>query len=191
MLINWRGNLKSVSKKQYPSGGKSRKNLINDEIEHREIRLVGVEGEQLGIVSLDEGLSKAKAESLDLVEIAPMAEPPVCRIMDFGKHLFEERKKRAETRKKQKQSQIKEIKFRPTTDIGDYNVKLKSLVRFLEDGDKAKVTLRFRGREMSHQDLGMDLMLRIKGDLEEHGSIEQEPKLEGKQMVMVFGPKKK
>ena len=180
-----------MSKKQYPSGGKSRKNLINDEIEHREIRLVGVEGEQLGIVSLDEGLSKAKAESLDLVEIAPMAEPPVCRIMDFGKHLFEERKKRAETRKKQKQSQIKEIKFRPTTDIGDYNVKLKSLVRFLEDGDKAKVTLRFRGREMSHQDLGMDLMLRIKGDLEEHGSIEQEPKLEGKQMVMVFGPKKK
>ena len=180
-----------MSKKLYASGGKARKNNINDEIQHAEVRLVGVEGEQLGIVSLQEALDTAKGQALDLVEIAPNGEPPVCRIMDFGKHLFEERKKKAETRKKQKQSQIKEIKFRPTTDIGDYNVKLKSLVRFLEDGDKAKVTLRFRGREMSHQDLGMKLMLRIKEDLDEYGTIELEPKLEGKQMVMVFGPKKK
>jgi len=136
-------------------------------------------------------LSRAKDESLDLVEIAPQAEPPVCRIMDFGKHLFEERKKRAETRKKQKQSQVKEIKFRPTTDVGDYNVKLKNLVRFLEDGDKAKITMRFRGREMSHQDIGMKLMKRIQVDLDEHGTMELEPKMEGKQMIMVFSPKKK
>jgi len=111
--------------------------------------------------------------------------------MDFGKHLFEERKKRAETRKKQKQSQVKEIKFRPTTDVGDYNVKLKNLVRFLEDGDKAKITMRFRGREMSHQDIGMKLMKRIQVDLDEHGTMELEPKMEGKQMIMVFSPKKK
>lgn len=136
-------------------------------------------------------MSRAKDESLDLVEIAPQAEPPVCRIMDFGKHLFEERKKRAETRKKQKQSQVKEIKFRPTTDVGDYNVKLKNLVRFLEDGDKAKITMRFRGREMSHQDIGMKLMKRIQVDLDEHGTMELEPKMEGKQMIMVFSPKKK
>jgi len=142
-------------------------------------------------VTASDALGKAKDLGLDLVEIVPQAEPPVCRIMDFGKHLFEERKKRSESKKKQKQSQVKEIKFRPTTDIGDYNVKLKSLVRFLEDGDKAKVTLRFRGREMSHQDIGMKLMMKIKEDLEHHGIIELEPKLEGKQMVMVFGPKKK
>lgn len=142
-------------------------------------------------MTASDALGKAKDLGLDLVEIVPQAEPPVCRIMDFGKHLFEERKKRSESKKKQKQSQVKEIKFRPTTDIGDYNVKLKSLVRFLEDGDKAKVTLRFRGREMSHQDIGMKLMMKIKEDLEHHGIIELEPKLEGKQMVMVFGPKKK
>jgi len=165
--------------------------LLNDEIKHPQVRLVGAESEQLGIVTSEEALEKARVLGLDLVEIVPQAEPPVCRIMDFGKHLFEERKKRAESKKKQKQSQVKEIKFRPTTDVGDYNVKLKSLVRFLDDGDKAKVTLRFRGREMSHQDIGMKLMLRIKVDLEPHGTIELEPKLEGKQMVMVFGPKKK
>ena len=180
-----------MSKKTYQSSGKSRKNKINDEIDHKEVRLIGAEGEQVGIVSIADAMAKAKADALDLVEIAPLGEPPVCRIMDFGKHLFEERKKRAEAKKKQKQSQVKEIKFRPTTDIGDYNVKLKNLIRFLEDGDKAKVTLRFRGREMSHQDIGMKLMMRIKADLEEHGTLEQEPKLEGKQMVMVFGPKKK
>ncbi|HCK92112.1 MAG TPA: translation initiation factor IF-3 [Gammaproteobacteria bacterium] len=182
--------MKSANKKSF-SQGKAKKNLLNEEINHQEVRLVGVEGEQLGIVSSSEALEKAKALGLDLVEIVPQAEPPVCRIMDFGKHLFEERKKRAEARKKQKQSQVKEIKFRPTTDIGDYNVKLKSLIRFLEDGDKAKITLRFRGREMSHQDIGMNLMKRIKEDLEPYGTIELEPKLEGKQMVMVFGPKKK
>ena len=180
-----------MSKKNYQSSGKSRKNKLNEEINHKEVRLVGAEGEQIGIVTSEEALAKAKALSLDLVEIAPQGEPPVCRIMDFGKHLFEERKKRAEAKKKQKQSQVKEIKFRPTTDIGDYKVKLKNLIRFLEDGDKAKVTLRFRGREMSHQDIGMNLMMRIKEDLEPFGALEQEPKLEGKQMVMVFGPKKK
>ncbi len=140
---------------------------------------------------MKDALLAASNASLDLVEIAAEADPPVCRIMDYGKYLFEEKKKRAEIRKRQKQVQIKEMKFRPTTEEGDYQVKLRSLIRFLEDGDKAKVTMRFRGREMSHQDIGEKLMHRVRDDLEPYGAIEQEPKLEGRQITMVFGPKKR
>lgn len=142
-------------------------------------------------MSLEEAFKVADEESLDLVEIAPDSEPPVCRIMDYGKHVFEEKKKKAEQRKKQKQAQIKEIKFRPTTEEGDYQVKLRNLVRFLSDGDKTKISLRFRGREMAHQELGMKLMKRLEVDLEEYGTVEQYPKLEGRQMIMVLAPKKK
>jgi translation initiation factor IF-3 len=133
----------------------------------------------------------AAEASLDLVEISPQAEPPVCKVMDYGKFKFEEQKKRQAARKKQKQIQVKEIKFRPGTDIGDYNVKLRNLVKFLTEGDKVKVTLRFRGREMAHQELGRDLLKRVEADLEELGTVEQYPKMEGRQMVMVLAPKKK
>lgn len=145
----------------------------------------------MGVVGITEALAAASAVTLDLVEIAADADPPVCRIMDYGKHLFEEKKQRAEIRKRQKQAQIKEIKFRPTTEEGDYQVKLRSLIRFLNDGDKAKVTLRFRGREMSHQEIGERLMHRVLKDLEEYGTVEQEPKVEGRQLVMVLSPKKR
>jgi translation initiation factor IF-3 len=133
----------------------------------------------------------ADQANLDLVEISPQAEPPVCKVMDYGKFRFEEQKKQEAARKKQKQVQVKEIKFRPGTDIGDYNVKLRNLVRFLSDGDKVKVTLRYRGREMAHQELGRDLLKRVEADLEEYGSVEQFPRMEGRQMVMVLAPKKK
>ncbi len=152
---------------------------------------MGAEGEQIGVVPIEEARSAAEAASLDLVEISPQAEPPVCKIMDYGKFKFEEQKKRQAQRKKQKQIQVKEIKFRPGTDIGDYNVKLRNLTRFLNEGDKVKVTLRFRGREMAHQELGRDLLNRVEADLEELGSVEQFPKMEGRQMVMVLAPKKK
>ena len=132
----------------------------------------------------------AEQAELDLVEISPNAEPPVCRLMDYGKFRFEQQKKNQSARKKQKQVQVKEIKFRPGTDIGDYRVKLRNLIRFLEEGDRVKVTLRFRGREMAHQDLGRDLLERVKNDLEEYGTVEQFPKMEGRQMVMVMSPKK-
>ena len=133
----------------------------------------------------------ADQANLDLVEISPQAEPPVCKVMDYGKFRFEEQKKQQAARKKQKQVQVKEIKFRPGTDIGDYNVKLRNLVRFLTEGDKVKVTLRYRGREMAHQELGRDLLKRVEADLEEYGSVEQFPRMEGRQMVMVLAPKKK
>ena len=132
----------------------------------------------------------ASENSLDLVEISPNAEPPVCRIMDYGKFRFEENKKLQTAKKKQKQTQVKEIKFRPGTDIGDYNIKLRKLISFLEDGDRTKVTLRFRGREMAHQELGMQLLMRVKADLEEYWTVEQEPKMEGRLMVMVLAPRK-
>lgn len=155
------------------------------------MRVVGAEGEQLGVITLEEAQKVADEASLDLVEISPQAEPPVCKVMDYGKFRFEEQKKRQASRKKQKQIQVKEIKFRPGTDIGDYNVKLKNLTKFLTEGDKVKVTLRFRGREMAHQELGRDLLKRVEGDLEELGTVEQFPKMEGRQMVMVLAPKKK
>lgn len=156
------------------------------------MRLTGVDGEQLGIVSAEEALRKAEEAGLDLVEISPNAEPPVCRIMDYGKFLYEKSKATKEQKKKQKIVQVKEIKFRPGTDEGDYQVKLRNLIRFLEDGDKAKVTLRFRGREMAHQQIGIEMLNRIKDDLIELAVVESYPsKIEGRQMVMVLAPKKK
>jgi translation initiation factor IF-3 len=143
------------------------------------------------VVSTREALGIAVAAGLDLVEISPASQPPVCRVMDNGKFLFEKKKQQQLAKKKQRQVQIKEIKFRPGTDEGDYQVKLRSLIRFLEEGDKAKVTLRFRGREMAHQELGADLLERVKNDLIEYGTVEQFPKMEGRQMVMLLGPKKK
>ncbi|PWD80571.1 translation initiation factor IF-3 [Ignatzschineria ureiclastica] len=161
---------------------------INDKISVKEVRLITADGEQKGIVPLDEALDLAYNDGLDLVEISPTARPPVCRIMNYGKFRYEQQKKADEAKKKQKQIQVKEIKFRPSTDQGDYQVKLRNLIRFLTDGDKAKVTLRFRGREMAHQDLGMDLLLRVEQDLKEYGTVEQRPKMEGRQMVMVLAP---
>lgn len=152
---------------------------------------MGVNGEALGIMSLNEAFAKAEEADIDLVEIAPHAAPPVCRLMDYGKFKYAESKKQHEARLKQKQVQVKEVKFRPGTDEGDYQVKLRNLVRFLHDGDKAKVTLRFRGREITHQELGLVLLKRIEADLTEHAVVEQFPKMEGRQMVMVLAPHKK
>jgi translation initiation factor IF-3 len=154
------------------------------------VRVIDQEGEQVGVVTIEEANTIASEASLDLVEISPNAEPPVCRIMDYGKYRFEESKKLQTARKKQKQTQVKEIKFRPGTDIGDYNIKLRKLIAFLEEGDRTKVTLRFRGREMAHQELGLELLQRVKADLEEYGTVEQEPKMEGRLMVMVLAPRK-
>jgi len=145
----------------------------------------------VGIVSLDEANQLAETSRLDLVEIAPNAEPPVCRIMDYGKFRFEESKKLQQAKKKQKQTQVKEIKFRPGTDVGDYKIKLRKLIEFLEEGDRVKVTLRFRGREMAHQELGLELLHRVRDDLDEYGTVEQEPKREGRLMVMVLAPKRR
>jgi translation initiation factor IF-3 len=155
------------------------------------VRLVGVEGEPLGVVTITEALRLAEEADLDLVEVAPMAEPPVCRIMDIGKFKYAESKKQHEAKLKQKQIQIKEVKFRPGTDDGDYNIKLRNLTKFLGEGDKVKITLRFRGREIAHQSIGMQMMERVMADLLEHGTVEQFPKMEGRQMVMVLSPKKK
>jgi len=163
---------------------------INGEINVPEIRLVGEEGEQLGIVSLAEALAKAETAELDLVEIAPMAKPPVCRIMDYGKFKYREAKKQHEAKLKLKQIQVKEVKFRPSTDEGDYQIKLRNLIRFLGEGDKAKITLRFRGREMAHQEFGVRLLERIRNDLEPYSAVESWPRLEGRQMVMLLAPKK-
>ena len=164
--------------------------MINEEIRASKVRLIGPTGEQIGVVDTD-ALAAARENDLDLVLIAESSDPPVAKIMDFGKRLYEEKKAKAAAKKKQHQLQVKEIKFRPGTDVGDYQVKLRNLVRFLEDGDKAKVTIRFRGREMAHQELGMQMLERLERDLEEHGVVEARPKLEGRQMIMVFAPKKK
>lgn len=145
----------------------------------------------VGVVSSRQALQLAEEAELDLVEISPNASPPVCRVMDYGKYVFEENKKRQAAKKKQKQIQVKEIKFRPGTEDGDYQVKLRNLVKFLTEGDKVKITLRFRGREMAHQELGMVLLKRLEADLAEHGQTEQFPRMEGRQMVMVLSPKKK
>jgi translation initiation factor IF-3 len=156
-----------------------------------QIRVIGPNGEQVGIMTTQEALRSAESSGLDLVEVAPGAEPPVCRIMDYGKFVFEQNKKAQSARRKQKQIQVKEVKFRPGTEEGDYQVKLRSLIKFLTQGDKAKVTLRFRGREMVHQELGAELLKRVQKDLEEHGSVEQQPLMEGRQMVMVIGPRRR
>lgn len=155
------------------------------------MRVTGADGEALGIISLDEAKQIAYAADLDLVEISPNADPPVCKVMNYGKYQFELNKKLAIAKKKQKQVHIKEIKFRPGTDEGDYQVKMRSLVKFLNDGDKTKITLRYRGREMAHREIGVDLLKRIEKDLEELAIVEQFPKMEGRQMVMVMAPKKK
>ncbi len=154
------------------------------------MRLIGADGKQVGVVSTVEAKQMAIAEGLDLVEISPNVSPPVCRIMNYGKFQYEESKRKHAAKRKQKQIQIKEVKFRPGTDIGDYQVKLRNLIRFLENGDKAKITLRFRGREMAHQELGVQLLKRIESDLVEYGTIEQYPRMEGRQMVMVVNPKR-
>ncbi|NND90933.1 MAG: translation initiation factor IF-3 [Granulosicoccus sp.] len=165
-------------------------NRKNDEIDVPEVRLISADGEQIGVVPLDEALETAREASLDLVEISPNVSPPVCKIMDHGRFKFEANKKQNAGRKKQKTAQLKEIKFRPGTEDGDYQVKLRSLVKFLEQGDKTKITLRFRGREMAHRELGAKLLKRVEQDLSELGTVEQFPKLEGRQMVMVMAPKK-
>jgi len=153
--------------------------------------LVASDGSQVGVVPLTEALEAAQKETLDLVEISPDAQPPVCKIMDYGKHVFDIKKKVALQKKKQKQTQVKEMKFRPGTDEGDYQIKLRNLTRFLENGDKTKITMRFRGREMAHQQLGMDMMKRVEADLEELAQVEQFPKMEGRQMIMVLAPRSK
>jgi translation initiation factor IF-3 len=153
--------------------------------------LINTEGEQAGLVSSEEALKMAEGDGVDLVEISPNADPPVCRMMDYGKFRYQDSKRKAVARKKQKHVQVKEVKFRPGTDIGDYQVKLRNLIKFLENGDRTKVTLRFRGREMAHQELGRDLLVRVEQDLKEYGTVEQYPKMEGRQMVMVISPKRK
>ena len=184
VVLHWRSSIKK-------DGAKGKRALTNDEITATTVRLIGSDGQQVGIVPIGEARAKAEAETLDLVLIADQSDPPVCKIMDYGKHVFEAKKQKNLQKKKTKRTQIKEMKFRPGTDEGDYQVKLRNLVRFLENGDKAKVTLRFRGREMAHQDLGAELLRRVEADLAELGSVEQFPKMEGRQMTMVIAPKKK
>ncbi|QTH64303.1 translation initiation factor IF-3 [Psychrosphaera ytuae] len=176
---------------QNKRGQKAAQNRLNEEITAQEVRLVGSEGEALGVVSINEALNVAGDAGMDLVEISPNAEPPVCKVMDYGKFLYEKSKAQKEQKKKQKQIQVKEIKFRPGTDEGDYQVKLRNLRRFIEAGDKAKVTIRFRGREMAHQDIGIDLLNRVKTDLEDISTVESFPsRAEGRQMIMVLAPAK-
>ena len=155
------------------------------------MRLIDAEGNQVGVVKLADAHSRATEAALDLVEIVPNAEPPVCRLMDFGRFLFDQKKKKTEAKKKQKQVQVKEVKFRPGTDEGDYQVKLRNLTRFLSEGDKGKVTMRFRGREHAHRELGLKLLRRVEADLADISIVEQQPQMEGRQMIMVLGPKKK
>ncbi|HET9680235.1 MAG TPA: translation initiation factor IF-3 [Gammaproteobacteria bacterium] len=163
----------------------------NNEIRAPQVRVIDAEGEQKGVLSLRDALVLVEDSELDLVEVSPNADPPVCRIMDYGKWLFEQNKKNHSAKKKQKQIQIKEVKFRPGTEIGDYQVKLRNLTRFLDEGNKAKVTLRFRGREMMHQDVGRRLLERVRDDLSELAQVDQMPKMEGRQMIMMLSPKKK
>jgi translation initiation factor IF-3 len=164
---------------------------LRDEITTSEVRVIGQNGEQIGVLSIQQALDHAAEAGLDLVEVAPNSEPPVCRVMDYGKFVFEQNKKAQSARRKQKQIHVKEVKFRPGTEEGDYQVKLRNLIRFLTQGDKTKVTLRFRGREMAHQELGAELLRRVQTDLEEYGAVEQYPQLEGRQMVMVIAPRKR
>jgi translation initiation factor IF-3 len=169
-----------------------RKHRLNREIMAPTVRLNGVENEPLGIVSIMEALRLSGEADVDLVEIAPTADPPVCRLMDYGKFKYQEQKKAAEAKSKQKIIEVKEVKFRPGTDDGDYNIKMRNLRRFIaEDGDKGKITLRFRGREITHQDIGMRMLERIRDELADVAIVEQFPKLEGRQMIMVLSPKKK
>ena len=191
MIAQRSNTINNVKKTGKQAANKTR---INGEIRYREVRLIGLDGEALGIMSSSEALNKATEAGVDLVEISPNAEPPVCRIMDYGKFLYEKSKAQKEQKKKQKQVQVKEIKFRPATDEGDYQVKLRNLIRFLEDGDKAKVTMRYRGREIAHQDIGLDVMKRIEKELcvdRDLTVVESASKMEGRQAVMVLSPKKR
>ncbi|MFZ2509016.1 MAG: translation initiation factor IF-3 [Steroidobacteraceae bacterium] len=163
----------------------------NEEILAPQLRVIGADGSQVGVMTRSEALAKALADELDLVEVSPTAEPPVCRIMDFGKYLFEQNKKAHSAKRKQKQIQLKEVKFRPGTELADYKVKLRNLIRFLTEGDKAKVTMRFRGREMAHTEIGRKILDRLVVDLAEHGTVEQGASMEGRQITMVIAPKKK
>lgn len=163
----------------------------NERITAREVRLIDENGEQVGIVDTREALLRAQEAELDLVEVSPTAKPPVCKIMDYGKFKYQQSKKEHEAKKKQHQVQVKEVKFRPGTDEGDYQVKLRNVIRFLENGDKAKITIRFRGREMAHRELGAQLLDRVEKEVEELATVEQRPKMEGRQMIMVLAPKKK
>lgn len=180
VVLIWRINFISVEKQT----------RLNEDITSPEVRLINAEGEQVGVVSISEAQQTAEDSGLDLVEIVPNSEPPVCRVMDYGKFIFEQNKKKHAAKKKQKQIQVKEIKFRPGTEDGDYQIKLKNLIKFLNNGDKVKITLRFRGREMVHQELGTKMLKRVEADLEEYGAVEQFPKMEGRQMVMVLASKK-
>ncbi|MBN3859606.1 MAG: translation initiation factor IF-3 [Neisseriaceae bacterium] len=168
-----------------------KKTRVNDEITAKNVRLIDENGQQIGVVPISEALNAAYDAGLDLVEISPTAKPPVCKIIDFGKFKYEQAKRLDEAKKKQKQIQIKEIKFRPSTDEGDYAVKVRNIRRFINDGNKVKVTLRFRGREMAHQQLGLQLLERVKDELQDEITVEQFPKLEGRQMVMMIAPQKK
>ncbi|HAR50324.1 translation initiation factor IF-3 [Roseovarius sp.] len=161
---------------------------INDRIRADEIRLIGADGENVGVVTPTRAMEMAEEAGLDLVEISPNANPPVCKIMDFGKYKYEQQKRESEARKKQKVIEVKEIKFRPNTDTHDYEVKMRSVMKFLENGDKVKITMRFRGREMAHQDLGRQLLQRVSGDIEGVGKVENMPKMEGRQMIMIIAP---
>lgn len=178
----------SIKKRGGKGAAREKRARTNDQIEATEVRLIDEDGEQIGITALEEALEKASEKELDLVEISPNAEPPVCRIMDYGKHLFEQKQKQKEARKKQRQTQLKEVKFRPGTDEGDYQIKLRNLKRFLDHGDKVKVTIRFRGREMAHQEIGRNLLARVEQDLEDIANVEQYPNMEGRQMIMVMAP---
>lgn len=168
-----------------------KQNRRNQDIRVPRVRVIGSDGEMIGVLSRDEALEQAQEEGLDLVEIQPNADPPVCRIMDYGKYRFDQQKKANAAKKKQKQVEIKEVKFRPVTDSGDYAIKMRKMRGFLEDGDKIKVNIRFRGREMSHQELGREMLQRIEADLGEDIVIESRPRMEGRQMVMMIAPKKK
>ncbi len=179
----WRGHIKK-------GGKRFERALLNEEVTARSLRLIASNGSQMGVVSRDHALNEAQRSGMDLVLIAPDAEPPVVKLMDYGKHLFDIKKTKAAQRRKQKQIHVKEMKFRPGTEEGDYQVKLRNLIRFLTDGDKAKVSLRFRGREMAHTEIGVELMSRIERDLADYGAMETEPKLEGRQVIMVLAPKK-
>lgn len=161
---------------------------MNEKIRGSDIRLIGAAGENVGVVSPERAMAMAEEAGLDLVEISPNANPPVCKIMDFGKFKYEQQKRESEARKKQKIIEVKEIKFRPNTDKNDYDVKMRNVFKFLENGDKVKITLRFRGREMAHQNLGRELLERVAEDTKEHGRVENFPKMEGRQMVMLIGP---
>ncbi|MEX0810143.1 MAG: translation initiation factor IF-3 [Dongiaceae bacterium] len=162
---------------------------INHEINAREVRLVGADGAMLGVVPIRDAIAQAEDAGLDLVEVSPNAAPPVCKILDFGKFKYEERKRKHDARKKQRIIEVKEIKMRPGIDIHDYQVKMRAIQRFIEEGDKVKVTMRFRGREMAHQELGLKVLDRVRGDMDEKAKIEQLPRLEGRQMIMIMAPK--